>query len=154
MKVRVEKLTIKQAPVVFEWVLNLLKELGEEGDELGKLKTRKVLRDWDDHQGHFHVFAAKDGRGRMIGILTLAESFAIYANGSYGIINEMLTSADHRSAGVGAKLVEAAKQFGKKRGWARIDVTAPESRRWKRSRRFYEKQGFTFTGPKLRILLK
>ena len=153
MKIRIEKLTIKHAPLVFEWVVDLLRELGEEGEELGSLKTRKVLRDWRDHHAHVHVFAAKDNRGRMIGILTLAESFAIYSNGSYGIINEMLTSPDYRSAGVGAKLVEAAKQFGKKRGWARIDVTAPESRRWKRSRQFYEKQGFTFTGQKLRILL-
>jgi hypothetical protein len=33
-------------------------------------------------------------------------------------------------------------------------VTAPESERWRRTRRFYERGGFTFVGPKLKLRLK
>jgi hypothetical protein len=32
-------------------------------------------------------------------------------------------------------------------------VTAPESARWSRSQGFYEREGFRFTGPKLKFLL-
>jgi len=36
----------------------------------------------------------------------------------------------------------------------RIDVTAPESARRERTRRFYQRQGYSFTGPKLKLLLR
>jgi GNAT superfamily N-acetyltransferase len=76
------------------------------------------------------------------------------ANGNYGIINEMYVAPEYRSAGIGVRLVEAAKNFGRHQGLTRIDVTAPESKRWERTRHFYEKQGFVFSGPKSKFLLK
>jgi len=60
---------------------------------------------------------------------------------------------EHRSSMIGAGLIEAAANHGRSRGWRRIDVTAPESDRWVRTRRFHEKLGFVFTGPKLKLLL-
>jgi GNAT superfamily N-acetyltransferase len=153
MKVLIERLTAGEARVVFDWVFRLLNELGEEGHELGALAEQKVLLAWQESPDRFHVFVAKNDSGEIIGILTLAEAFAIYANGNYGIINEMYVAPQYRSVGVGAVLVEAVKEFGKQKSWARIDVTAPESERWNRTRRFYEKQGFVFTGPKLKFLL-
>lgn len=150
---KIERLTIKEAPVVFNWVMRLLVELGEEGEELGSLAEEKVLKAWRQEGDHFQVFCARNDAGKITGVLTLTETFAIYANGKYGIINEMYTTPEARSAGVGAKLVDAAKEYGRQKGWTRIDVTAPESERWKRTRRFYEQQGFVFTGPKLKFIL-
>ncbi len=86
-------------------------------------------------------------------MLTLSMAFAIYANGEYGVIDEMYVDPRYRSAGVGALLVQSAAEIGKRKGWNRIDVTAPESERWDRTRHFYEKLGFVFTGPKLKLLL-
>ncbi|MCG3121004.1 MAG: hypothetical protein ALAOOOJD_03938 [bacterium] len=150
----VVKLTLQDAPLVFDWVGRLLNELGEEGDELGTLAEDKVLQAWREMADRFHVFVAKNAAGEICGILTLAEVFAIYANGNYGIINEMYVAPAQRSAGLGAKLVAAAIKFGRQQGWTRIEVTAPEAARWERTRRFYEKQGFVFTGPKMKFLLK
>jgi GNAT superfamily N-acetyltransferase len=154
MNIRIVKLSVDEANVVFEEVLKLLVELGEEGDELGELSHEKVLKEWQNSTDRFKVFAAKNPEEKIVGILTLAETFAIYANGNYGIINEMYTDPAYRSAGIGAMLVQSAIEYGRKKGWTRIDVTAPESERWERTRRFYEKQGFIFTGPKLKFLLK
>ena len=153
MKVHVEKLDIQDADVVFDWVLRLLVELGEEGEELGELAQEQVLQQWKERQNKFHVFAAKTDSGEILGILTLSVAFAIYANGEYGVIDEMFVAPAHRSGGVGALLVDAAATFGRNQGWTRLDVTAPESERWERTRRFYERQGFVFTGPKLKLLL-
>ena len=83
----------------------------------------------------------------------MSETFAIYANGCYGVINEMYVVPEHRSSSIGAGLVDAAARHGRSRGWRRIDVTAPESDRWVRTRRFYQSLGFVFTGPKLTLLL-
>lgn len=153
MNVRIEPLTIQDADLVFDWVLRLLQELGEEGEELGKLARDQVLQKWSERQKKYYVLAAKDEAGDILGILTLSVAFAIYANGEYGVIDEMYVAPDHRSAGIGALLIEAAVRIGRNQGWTRIDVTAPESERWERTRNFYERSGFTFTGPKLKLLL-
>lgn len=153
MSIRTELLSISDADIVFDWVLRLLQELGEEGDELGELARERVLEKWKNRQDKYYAIVAKDDANTILGILTLSVAFAIYANGEYGVIDEMYVDPPYRSAGVGARLVNAARSIGKQQGWTRIDVTAPESERWERTRRFYEKQGFTFTGPKLKLLL-
>ncbi|HEY7162356.1 MAG TPA: GNAT family N-acetyltransferase [Acidobacteriota bacterium] len=154
MEIRIDRLSIQDASIAFEWVLRLLQELGDEGDDLGTLNEKKVLNEWKQAGDRFQVFAAKTSEGKIIGVMTLMETFAVYANGNYGIINEMYTDPESRSSGVGAALIDAAKQYGRARGWERIDVTAPESPGWERSRQFYEKNGFHFTGPKLKFVLK
>jgi GNAT superfamily N-acetyltransferase len=111
------------------------------------------LNGWKERENKYHVFAARNQDGEIVGILTLSTAFAIYANGEYGVIDEMYVAPPHRSEGIGALLVKAAADFCRKQGWSRLDVTAPESERWERTRRFYEKQGFVFTGPKLKLLL-
>lgn len=153
MHVFIERLTINEAPLVFDWVMRLLTELGEEGEELGRLDEEGVLRAWRERGDHFYVFVAKNTDREILGILTLNETFAIYANGNYGVIDEMYVAPEYRSTGVGAQLIAAVKAFGKQKGWTRIDVTAPEAERWQRTRRFYEQQGFVFTGPKLKFIL-
>lgn len=134
-------------------VEQLLRELGEEGDELGELQTEAVLSQWRSLGERTVALLAETPAGEAVGVVTLVETFAIYANGRYGIINEMYVVPSHRSAGVGARLIEEVLALGRARGWSRVDVTAPESARWERTRRFYEKQGFAFTGPKLKVLL-
>src|SRR5262245_28204284 len=140
------------APEVFELVSRLLVELGEEGEETGSLNQDFLARAWEKEKQRHVAFVARDG-GATVGVMTISECFAIYANGHYGVINEMFVLPEYRSRGVGALLVEAAKTLGRRRGWRRIDVTAPESSRWHRTRRFYERQGFQYTGPKLKFLL-
>ena len=154
MKIRIDTLTIEDADIVFDWVLRLLQELGEEGEELGELDRKAVLSAWMQRKDLYHVLVARESKGQIVGVLTLSVGFAIYANGEYGVIDEMYVDPTYRSGGVGAMLVDAAISIGKEKGWNRLDVTAPESERWARTRRFYEKLGFIFTGPKLKRLLQ
>lgn len=153
MAVHILRCTIEDAPMVFDWVTRLLTELGDEAEDLGRLDETKVLEAWRNLGDRFQVFVAKDELSSVVGVLTLTETFAIYANGNYGVIDEMYVAPAMRSEGIGARLVDAVKEYGRERGWTRIDVTAPEDPRWIRSRRFYEQQGFRFTGPKLKFPL-
>jgi len=153
MKARIEKLAVGEADIVFDRVIRLLRELGEEGEELGELARDRVLEKWKEREDKYFVLAARNEGGEILGILTLSVAFAIYANGEYGVIDEMYVDPAYRSAGIGALLVKETIRIARDRGWTRIDVTAPESERWERTRRFYEKQGFVFTGPKLKLLL-
>jgi GNAT superfamily N-acetyltransferase/mannose-6-phosphate isomerase-like protein (cupin superfamily) len=150
---RIDRLSIAEASAVLAAVNALLMELGEEGDEAGVTDVEAVLAAWRAAGDRFQAFAAREPDGAVAGLLTLFESFAIYAGGAYGVINEMYVAPGRRSAGVGAALIEAAAAYGRGRGWSRLDVTAPESPRWLRTRRFYESRGFRFTGPKLKRYL-
>ena len=150
--ISVKRVTLEGADVVFDLVDQLLRELGEEGDESGTLDRGGLTRAWRSDEARQFAFVAFDGDAPA-GVATVAEAFAIYANGHYGIINEMYVAPGYRSGGVGGLLVDAVKALGRERGWRRVDVTAPESERWARTRRFYERNGFRFTGPKLKSLL-
>ena len=151
--VRIRRVGPEAAATVVRLVDQLLAELGEEGDETGTLDTRKMKVAWALREERHCAFLAHDESGEAIGVATVATAFALYARGDYGIINEMWVEPAWRSRKVGAQLVEAVAAYGRERGWRRIDVTAPESERWERTRRFYEDCGYSFTGPKLKILI-
>ena len=153
MNVTIHEAGIEEAELVFDWVLRLLRELGDEADDLGTLDRARVTRAWRDAGPRAVTLVARTADGEIAGIATVVESFAIYANGPYGVINEMYVAPPYRSQGVGARLIAAVKDLAARRGWIRIDVTAPESPAWDRTRRFYESQGFVFTGPKLKFVL-
>jgi GNAT superfamily N-acetyltransferase len=141
------------ASEVLELVAALLRELGEEGDETGAMDVADLTAAWRTDQAHHVAFLAYDEETNLVGVATVSTAFALNAQGRYGIINEMYVSPDHRSLGVGTRLIETIKDHGREQGWRRIDVTAPEATKWKRTRRFYEDKGFSFTGPKLKFFL-
>lgn len=131
----------------------LLVELADGGDEFTGLDRARTLADLARQGDRFVALLARDDAGEPIGVLTLTETFAIFAGGAYGVIDELYVAPHHRSAGLGRRLLDAAAAIGRERGWRRLDVAAPPGDAWKRSVAFYEKNGFVFTGPKLRRLL-
>lgn len=137
---------------VLELVERLLTELEDLPKEFAGLDRDRTLFDLANAGDTFIAFLARTS-GEPIGVLTVTETFAIYAGGRYGVIDEMYVVPDHRSSGVGRVLLEAAKELGMVRGWRRLDVTAPAGPAWERTVRFYERHGFVFTGPKLRCAL-
>ncbi len=137
-------------PVVVRLVARLLAELEDSPAEFAGLDEAGALRSLGTDGSAFHAFLAREGGNEPVGVLTLAETFAIYAGGRYGVIDELYVAPEHRSSGIGRRLLDAAVTFGRARGWRRIEVTAPPGPKWERTVRFYESQGFIFTGPKLR----
>ena len=138
---------------VLALVGDLLVELGEEGEEAGVLPLQTLKEQLVALGNRQPIFVAVNEAETLVGALTLAESFAIYARGHYGVINEMVVAPEYRSTGVGTRLIHAAAEYGRSRGWVRLDVTAPESPRWQRTRQFYERLGFRLAGPKLKLML-
>ena len=103
----------------------------------------------------YFVFLARAGSERReVGFVALCESWALYAEGAFGILPELYVRPAYRSAGVGRSLVEAARDFGRGRGWKRLEVTTPPLPEFERTLRFYEGEGFSISGGrKVRVLL-
>ncbi len=150
---RIKKLSLAERDTILALVHTLLGELEGESDEFAGIDKEKMLRELTENKERFNAFAALNERGEYVGILTLVETFAIYAGGNYGVIDEMYVAPEYRSLGVGKMLLAAAKEYGRQKRWLRLDVTAPPEEEWQRTVKFYEREGFVFTGPKLRCKL-
>ena len=98
----------------------------------------------------YWAFVAEAPEDGAVGVITLNECTAIYAEGRFGTITELYITPAYRSQGVGALLLDRALAFGKARGWARLEVGAPDQPRWSRTVDFYRRQGFVEVGPRLK----
>lgn len=127
-------------------VFSLLDAVDPSGYILDMLRsaTEWVLRKTAD----VLAFLALD-EGRPAGVMVLNGSTAIFALGESGEITELYVERAHRSAGVGAALIEKAVAFGKSKGWSVLEVSAPELPKWQRSVDFYRRNGFKEIGPRL-----
>jgi GNAT superfamily N-acetyltransferase len=150
--VTIERISGEAYDLAGPLVTRLLSELREGGDDSGPQDTQRIKRAWQETKNTVTLIARSDN-GEAIGVATVVENFAIYADGHYGVINELYVVPEYRSQRVGEMLLEAIRDLGKERNWKRIDVTAPGGDKWERTRAFYERHGYVFTGPKLKLVL-
>lgn len=137
--------------LIIELLKDLYLELGEEEQSIKFLDEKLIKEILDTKQTD--VYLIYNHNNEPIGIITLTETQAIYAGGKYGVIDEMFVVPGYRSKNIGTQLIQNIKNIAIAKGWKRIDVTAPTEERWKRTVAFYEKNGFAFTGPKLKFRL-
>lgn len=141
---------------VAQMVKALLEEImaatGTAHFKVGQGELRMRCRDFLQH-GAYTVWVAREEK-EMAGFVALTEVRSLYAGGGFGLIPEFYVAPEFRSRGVGAALLEAAREYGKSRGWTRLEVTTPPLPEFERTLRFYETHGFEVAGGrKLRALL-
>lgn len=125
--------------------------IGDDGAALSDAQLQQIRAQITDESPLHWAFVGTLGADEPVAFFTLAESFALFAHGRYGILNELWVDSTRRNAGLGAQVIEHCRTFGRQRGWQRIDVSAPPDPRWDRSFEFYKRCGFVLTGRKLKI---
>lgn len=96
--------------------------------------------------GKYVVYIAEAvGRGALA-FAALCESHALYAEGTFGIVQEFYVMPDHRSSGVGQQLLEAVASHARAAGWKRLELCTPPLPEFQRTIAFYERNGFEITG--------
>lgn len=151
MSISIERATQKDIHEILLLLKELYTELGEESESIKYLNEEFLKNILNSEQTE--IFLAKTADHRVSGILTLTESQSIYAGGAYALLDEMYIVPEYRNSGIGTSLIEKMKEMGKQRNWKRIDVTAPTEERWTKAVNFYEKCGFVYTGPKLKLTI-
>jgi GNAT superfamily N-acetyltransferase len=106
------------------------------------LETRKI-----------HALLAFNENNEPIGVCTLHQCAAIYAKGVFCEISEFYVLPEHCNSGIGADIIQAAREYGQDLDWSIIEVGAPDVPRWQRTVQFYLAQGFTEVGPRLEVIL-
>lgn len=149
MDIKIQKALEEELDTAVGMLKELYSELGEEVESVSYL-SKKLLSELTNY-GTTEIYFAKLAEGETAGFMSLSECQAIYAGGKYGLLDEMYIKPEYRSMNIGGALVEEAKKIASARRWNRIDVTAPTEERWIRTVKFYERCGFVFTGPKLKL---
>lgn len=155
--IRVHHATVADAEAIAVMVGELLTEImtatGVQTFHFNLEESLLRLKDFFNHEKYFALIA-RHGNGRPVGLVTLYESYALYAEGAFGTIAECYVSPEFRSTGIGRLLAATAKTFGQSRGWQRLEVTTPPLPPFERTLAFYERAGFAVTGGrKLKVAL-
>lgn len=95
--------------------------------------------------GLYHVMAAFDGNN-IIGFGAICESHSLYAEGSFGIIQEFYVMPEYRSKEVGKSLIQEIVKFSKQQEWKRLELCTPPVPEFDRTVEFYQSNGFEITG--------
>jgi len=100
------------------------------------------------------LIAKDDSKDKIIGFLCAIESFSIYANGIFGVINELYVTPDYRSQKIGRKLIHSLLKIAKENQWNRIELDTPEVEKSAKTIKFYHNEGFVEVGLRLKKTLK
>ena len=103
-------------------------------------RCRELIRD-----GHYAAIIG-EYENMPVAVVTFTETYALYAGGKIGVIQEFYISPEHRGSGVGSSLIEQVKKYGKQQGWSCIELCTPPLPEFERTLNFYQKNGLTPVG--------
>ena len=95
--------------------------------------------------GLYNVIAAFDV-GNIVGFGAICESHSLYAEGTFGIIQEFYVIPEYHSKDVGKGLIQEIIKFAKTNEWKRLELCTPPIPEFDRTVEFYKSNGFEITG--------
>lgn len=153
---RIHSIEEKDISILLDLLESLLNEIMETMQEnyfqFDREQAFQQVQQLIEKKKYFVLLAWEENE--VVGFITAYESYAIYAQGSYGTIPECYVKPKNRCQGVGKKLLQAMFSFAVKHNWHRLEVTTPPLPEFVGSLNFYQQNGFEITGgKKLKITL-
>jgi GNAT superfamily N-acetyltransferase len=81
-----------------------------------------------------------------VAVATITDTYALYAGGKIGVIQEFYVIPEFRCSGVGAMLIEQVRAYGEKRDWSCIELCTPPLPEFERTLSFYQHNGLVPVG--------
>ncbi|XPF94681.1 GNAT family N-acetyltransferase [Colwellia sp. RE-S-Sl-9] len=103
-------------------------------------RCRELIRD-----GHYAAIIG-EYKNKTIAVVTFTETYALYAGGKIGVIQEFYVLPEYRSSGVGSMLIEQAQNYGKQHEWSCIELCTPPLPEFERTLNFYQQNGLLPVG--------
>ena len=95
--------------------------------------------------GLYNVIAAFD-KNKIVGFGALCESRSLYAEGTFGIVQEFYVMPNYRSQNVSKELIKEIVNFAKSENWKKLELCTPPLPEFDRTVAFYQVNGFEITG--------
>ena len=83
---------------------------------------------------------------RPIAVATFTETYALYAGGKIGLVQEFYVEPEFRAKGVGTRLIKEIREYGGKSGWACMELTTPPLPEFAQTLEFYQANGLSPVG--------
>jgi GNAT superfamily N-acetyltransferase len=96
-------------------------------------------------EGHYEAIIGFY-EGTPVAVVTMTETYALYAGGKIGVIQEFYVAAEHRASGLGSMLVEQVKAHGVEHNWSCIELCTPPLPEFDGTLNFYQKNGLKPVG--------
>lgn len=93
----------------------------------------------------YNIIAALDN-DTIVGFGALCESRSLYAEGIFGIIQELYVLPEYRLKKIGKCLIEKIVEHAKSLNWKRLELCTPSLPEFDRTVAFYQNNSFEITG--------
>ncbi|HEG43998.1 MAG TPA: GNAT family N-acetyltransferase [Phycisphaerales bacterium] len=148
----IQRATELGAKITVEMIKDLLDELDGKAVEWDTDKAETLCKEMIRKEDYI-VFHYVNGAGKVVGLITIAETESLYAGGKIGLVQELYIVPTLRSKKLGRSLIKKAIDYARMRKWNRLEVGAPAYPEWARSKAFYIREGFKEVGPRLKYVL-
>lgn len=85
-------------------------------------------------------------KGVPVAVSTFVDTYALYAGGKIGIVQEFYVLPEYRSTGIGSQLLENVKRYGAHNGWRCLELCTPPLPEFEKALDFYQRSGLTPVG--------
>ncbi len=148
MNIEFREASVQDAETIADFVIKLTNEISElstaKAFELDLAITTENCRALIDN-GHYAAIIAMH-ENSAIAVVTISQTYALYAKGKVGVIQEFYVTPKYRKSGVGSMLIEQVKNYGKQHKWSCIELCTPPLPEFESTLNFYQKNGLTPVG--------
>lgn len=148
MSIQFRQASVNDAQTIAEMVISLTDEICKLTETVHfNLDLNKTYQDCVAllSNGHYTAIIAFDG-AQAVAVVTIAESYALYAGGKVGIIQEFYVLPEKRALGLGTMLIEQVKAYGVSCNWSCIELCTPPLPEFEKTLNFYQKNGLNVVG--------
>lgn len=148
MDIKFREATVQDSEVIGSLVVDLTTEISElTNTNHFHIDLNSTIRRCNEliNDGHYAAIIGLC-ESKVVAVVTMSETYALYAGGKIGVIQEFYVSPDFRAFGLGSMLVEHVKTYGKKQNWSCIELCTPPLPAFERTLSFYQKNGLSPVG--------
>jgi len=148
MKINFRKATLTDSEIIGSMVVELTTEICEltKAQHFDIDLNSTIQRCYElIHDGHY-VAIIGIYENNPIAVVTMTETYALYAGGKIGVIQEFYVTPQFRASGVGSMLIEQVQSYGKQQNWSCIELCTPPLPEFERTLNFYQKNGLIPVG--------
>jgi len=148
MEINFRVATFKDSEIIGSLVVDLTTEISEltkaqhfDIDLNGTIQRCSELI----NDGHYSAIIGFY-ENKPIAVVTMTETYALYAGGKIGVIQEFYVSPEFRASGIGSMLIEQVQNYGKGHNWSCIELCTPPLPEFERTLNFYQQNGLIPVG--------